>query len=242
MDSSSDTLVGVDLSVHFGGVFAVDKVSVELTRGTILGLIGPNGAGKTTLTNVLTGFQRPSTGQVLLAGAPVSHLKAFQLVRQGVARTFQDIRVFPRLSVLQNAVVAGLGCGMTQRDARTLAEQILERFNLATLCNALASSLTSVDARKLGVVRALATKPRFLLLDEPAAGMNEAETQDVLGSIRAVVADFGCGLLTIEHNIQLIMALCDRIQVLDHGRTIAVGTPSEIRSNPLVLRAYLGTR
>lgn len=230
------------LAVHFEGVKAVDGVDLELARGEILGLIGPNGAGKTTFVNAITGFQVPTAGDIVLDGARVTGRSPSRLAAMGIARTFQSVRLFPRLSVLENVEVAAVGCGLSRGKARPMAIDLLRRFDLGERAHELGTGLPHGQERRLGIVRALASRPRYLLLDEPAAGLNEAESDELVEALSGIRNDFGCGLLVIEHDMRVIMRLCERIQVLDYGKTIAVGTPAEVRNDPAVLVAYLGQR
>jgi branched-chain amino acid transport system ATP-binding protein len=221
-------------------VQALRDVTLELHRHEVVGLIGPNGAGKSTLVNVLTGFDRPDAGAVELEGRNVTRWSPHRRGRHGLARTFQHTRSFRDLSVRENVEVAALGVGTSPRAARRRADDLLERLGLARYAESRAGSLAHGDERRLGVARALATEPRFVLLDEPAAGLPEAETPDFAAVIRSVRDDHGAGVLLIDHNMALVMGVCDRIQVLDHGATLAEGTPQEIRGNLDVAAAYLG--
>jgi branched-chain amino acid transport system ATP-binding protein len=206
----------------------------------VLGLIGPNGAGKTTLVNVLSGFQRPATGSVRLAGTHTTGWNAERLASEGLTRTFQNARLFQNLTVFENIEAGAVGVGRGRREARQSAEELLDRLHLRTKAFARASSLSHGDERRLGIARALATRPRFLLLDEPAAGLNEAESDELVQVLIAIREEFPLGVLVIEHDMRVIMRLCQRIQVLDYGKTIAIGPPDEIKRNPAVLEAYLG--
>ncbi len=230
-----------DAHVSFAGVKAIDGVDLRLDRGEILGLIGPNGAGKTTLVNVLSGFQPPSPGRMTLDGVDVTGWAPRRLAHAGLSRTFQAVRLFARLTVRENVEVGLVCAGASRRAARSAALELLERVGLAAQAPRAATDLSYGDERKLGIARALATAPRFVLLDEPAAGLDEAESEELLATLAAIRADLGCGLLVIEHDMALIMRLCDRVHVLDYGRTLAVGTPAEVRRDPAVLAAYLGT-
>jgi branched-chain amino acid transport system ATP-binding protein len=233
------TAKGVDVS--FAGVHALAGVHLDLREGEILGLIGPNGAGKTTLVNVLTGYQRLSSGRVDLAGRDVTRWAPERRAKHGLARTFQAVRLFGRLTGAENVEVAAVATGTRSRSARARARDILATMGLSHRADAPASSLPLGEERLLGIARALATAPRWLLLDEPAAGLNEEEGDRLFESLLAVRQREGCGLLVIEHDMRLIMRLCERIQVLESGRTISVGTPEETRADERVLKAYLGT-
>jgi branched-chain amino acid transport system ATP-binding protein len=215
-------------------------VSLELHRHEVLGLIGPNGAGKTTLVNVLTGFDFPTSGSVELSGDDVTAWSPHRRGRAGLARTFQHSRSFAALTVRENVEVAALGSGAGPRQARRRADALLELVGLAAREAQPAAGLAHGDERKLGVARALATEPRFLLLDEPAAGLPEAEVPEFAAVVRSVRDDHEAGVLLIDHNMALVMEVCDRIQVLDQGRTLAEGTPAEVRGNLDVAAAYLG--
>jgi branched-chain amino acid transport system ATP-binding protein len=227
--------------VHIRGVRAVDGVDLALRQGEILGLIGPNGAGKTTLVNVLSGFQRATSGLVALDGRNATAWAPAELARAGVVRTFQDVRLFSSLSVFENVEAAALSSGSSRRDARALSSELLGRLQLEQRGDAGAGGLAHGEERRLAIARALAARPQFLLLDEPAAGLNEAESDALVSVLAAIRAAFALGVLVIEHDMRLIMQLADRIQVLDHGKTIATGTPTQIRNNPAVRTAYLGS-
>jgi branched-chain amino acid transport system ATP-binding protein len=228
------------VSRSFQGVQALRDVTLELNRGEVLGLIGPNGAGKSTLVNLLSGFDRPSDGRVLLEGRDVTGWRASRRGRHGLARTFQHSHAFRGLSVRENVEVSALGVGASPREAARRASELLDLLGLDPYADAPASSLPHGDERRLGVARALATEPRFVLLDEPAAGLPEAEVPGFAAVVRSVRDDHGAGVLLIDHNMALIMDVCDRIQVLDQGETLAEGTPDEIRANLDVTSAYLG--
>ena len=235
-----DTLRATVVSRSFAGVHALREVTLELHRHEIVGLIGPNGAGKTTLVNVLSGFDFPSSGSVELSGSDVTSWSPHRRGRAGLARTFQHSRSFAGLSVRENVEVAALGSGAGPREARRRADALLELVGLDRRGQQPAGSLAHGDERKLGVARALATEPRFLLLDEPAAGLPEGEVPEFAAVVRSVRDDHAAGVLLIDHNMALVMAVCDRIQVLDQGRSLAEGTPTEIRANIDVTAAYLG--
>jgi branched-chain amino acid transport system ATP-binding protein len=234
------SLRAVGVSRSFEGVAALTDVDLELGRDEVVGLIGPNGAGKTTLVNVLTGFDRPTAGRVELEERDVTGWPAHRRGRAGLARTFQHGRLFRALSVRENVEVAALGVGAGPREARRRADELLDLLGLADRGDAEAGVLPHGDERKLGVARALAMRPRFVLMDEPAAGLHEAEIPDFAAVIRAVRDDFDAGVLLIDHNVPLIMEVSDRIHVLDQGRTLAEGPPEEIRRNLDVTNAYLG--
>jgi branched-chain amino acid transport system ATP-binding protein len=230
------------LKVHFGGVHAVDGVNLVLKKGEILGLIGPNGAGKTTFVNALSGFQKPTAGTVHMNGSDVTGWSPHRLARRGLARTFQSVRLFPGLTVLENVELGGVGVGMRRPAARKWARELLERLKLDDMAGLYGIGLPHGLERRLGIVRALAAKPTFLMLDEPAAGLNEQESDELVDSLTLIRDDFSCALVVIEHDMRLIMRLCERIQVIDYGKTISIGTPAQVRSDPAVLTAYLGRR
>jgi branched-chain amino acid transport system ATP-binding protein len=235
-----DTLRATGVSRAFEALHALRDVTLELHRHEVVGLIGPNGAGKTTLVNVLSGFDFPSSGTVELEGRDVTTWRPHRRGRIGLARTFQHSRAFAGLTVRENVEVAALGSGARPREARRRAARLLELLGLTARREQPAASLPHGDERKLGVARALATEPRFLLLDEPAAGLPEAEVPEFATVVRSVRDDHGAGVLLIDHNMALVMDVCDRIQVLDQGRSLAAGTPAEIRANLDVTAAYLG--
>ena len=248
------TARGVDRA--FRGLQALADYQVDLRQGDILGVIGPNGAGKTTLFNVVTGFVAPSSGRITLNGQEIAGMSAEKIARLGISRTFQNIRLFARMTVLENVMTAQqlrvreglvetllslpsfLGKERRQREA-ALAH--LDRLGLAGFADQMATSLPYGFQRKLEIARALATEPSVLLLDEPAAGMNAGETAELMGFIRQIQADFGLTLVVVEHDMSLIMRLCERLQVLNYGRIIAEGTPEQIRADPAVIEAYLGS-
>jgi branched-chain amino acid transport system ATP-binding protein len=233
-------LVGRSLSVRLGGVQALDEVDVELRSAELLGLIGPNGAGKTTLVNVLSGFQRPTTGRVLLDGADITGTAAHRRARSGVMRTFQQARLFPALTVLENVELGALGRGLRRRVAADRGRDLVDWAGLSDLSLRRASDLPHGVAMRVGILRALAAEPSYLLLDEPAAGLNEVETDSLGELLREIPRQRSCGVLLIEHDTRLVLAVSDRVHVLDHGRTLAVGSPTAIRSNERVIEAYLG--
>jgi branched-chain amino acid transport system ATP-binding protein len=226
--------------VHFEGVKAIDGVDLTIATGEVLGLIGPNGAGKTTLVNVITGLQAPDAGTVHLRDEDITGWSPPRRARAGLARTFQGARLFDRLSVFENVEAAAVAGGMRRRAARAKARELLALFGLATATRTQAGSLPHGTARRLGVARALASEPSFLLLDEPAAGLDEEESAEFVGLLRDLPSTYDLGLVVIEHDVPLIMACCERIQVLHHGQTLAVGSPDEISSDREVISAYLG--
>ena len=237
---SPGTLRAVGVSRSFEGVAALAGVDLELGRQEVVGLIGPNGAGKTTLVNILSGFDFPTVGTVELEGRDVTSWTPYRRGRAGLARTFQHGHAFRGLTVRENVEVAALGVGASGRTARERADRLLAALGLEHRADEQAAALPHGDERKLGVARALATEPRYVLMDEPAAGLTEAEVPDLAAVVRSVRDDHDAGVLLIDHNVTLIMDVCDRIHVLDEGRTLAQGTPDEIRRNIDVTNAYLG--
>jgi branched-chain amino acid transport system ATP-binding protein len=230
------------VSVRFGGLVAVDRVSIRLARGEILGLIGPNGAGKTTLVNVLSGFQRPLAGVIYVGERDCTGLPRHGFPRAGIARTFQAVRLFRGLSVSENVEIGYVAQGRSRRQARHRAAEILDELRLGDKAHRPAMELSYGEERRVGLARALAVNPRFLLLDEPAAGLAAGEAEELRHLMVEIRAKYDCGVLVIEHNMALVMNLCERIHVLDSGRTIAVGTPAQIRADANVRRAYLGSQ
>ncbi len=244
-----------NVTIRFGGLTAVSEVNLQIGDGELIGLIGPNGAGKTTLFNLITGVYQPTDGSITFADAPTAKLKAHQLARLGIARTFQNIRLFSSLSVFDNVRAAAqlnsaygvrnaLWRGRAFREGETkIATQVmelLEIFQLGKWRDEPAKSLSYGDQRRLEIVRALATKPKLLLLDEPAAGMNPTEKVELTRLIRFLRDQFQIAILLVEHDMPLVMEICERIAVLDYGIKIAEGKPNEIRVNPKVIAAYLG--
>jgi branched-chain amino acid transport system ATP-binding protein len=227
------------VSRSFAGVQALRDVSLELHQGEVVGLIGPNGAGKSTLVNVLSGFDRPTDGRVLLEERDVTSWPAHRRGRHGLARTFQHSHAFGGLTVRENVEVSALGVGASQRRAARRATELLMLLGLAEYADRPASELAHGDERGLGVARALATEPRFVLMDEPAAGLPEAEVPRFAAAV-STVRDRGAGVLLVDHNVALVLEVCERIHVLDQGTTLAEGTPAEIRAHLGVAAAYLG--
>jgi branched-chain amino acid transport system ATP-binding protein len=235
-----DTLRASSVSRSFEGVQALSDVTLELRRHEVVGLIGPNGAGKSTLVNVLSGFDRPDDGAVELAGREITGWSSHRRARAGLARTFQHSRSFGALSVRENVEVAALGAGAGSREARRRADRLLDLLALTPLGEETAATLSHGDERRLGVARVLATEPSFVLMDEPAAGLPEAEVPEFAEVVRSLRDEHETGVLLIDHNMALVMGVCHRLHVLDQGRTLAEGAPAEIRGNLDVAAAYLG--
>ena len=231
----------IGIAVHFEGIKAVDQVDLEIRVGDVHGLIGPNGAGKTTLVNAISGFQAPTAGRVELAGVDVTDYPPHRRAAAGLARTFQGGRSFPDLTVFENVEVGAVGLGVRRADARERAREALAELGLGHRADAFAQSLSSGEERRLQVARAIAMRPRFLFLDEPAAGLNEVESDELAATIANLPTRLDCGVLVIEHDMRVIMGICNRILVLDHGVPISLGAPEQVRSDPAVISAYLGT-
>lgn len=242
-------------TIRFGGLVAVNELDMDVRPGEIFGLIGPNGAGKTTIFNLLTGVYEPTSGDIHFEGKRLNGLRPYQISALGVSRTFQNIRLFPGMSVLENVMTA---CHIHARqnlldailrlprfrkdeqEHREFAMELLEIFELAAFKDEGGTSLPYGKQRRLEIVRALATRPRLLLLDEPAAGLNPSEQEDLMNLIQQIRGRFGLTILLVEHNMKVVMGVCERIQVVDYGKSIALGVPDEIKNNPKVIEAYLG--
>ena len=238
--SDAAQLCAEAIVVQFSGLTAIADVSLRVERRQVFGLIGPNGAGKTTLVNCLTGFQIPTSGRAVLGGTDSSGWSPSHFRKAGVARTFQSGRLFRDMTILENVEVTAVGLGLNRRQSHRYAMDMLGWVGLADKAHVIAGSLPYTDERRVGIARAMVLPPAFVLLDEPAAGMSDAECDELMHLIAAIPKEFECGVLLIEHNMRVIMGVCDRIHVLDTGRTIAEGTPQEIQRNTAVINAYLG--
>jgi branched-chain amino acid transport system ATP-binding protein len=238
---ASQSLVAEEVTVAFSGVKALDAVTFRCNPGEVVGLIGPNGSGKTTMLNALSGFLEPASGVVRFRGELTHGWPPQRHARRGLARTFQGVRPFAQLTVRENIEVGAVGVGASRREARQRADELLEELNLSDLATTWAGILPAGSQRRLGIARALAANPSFLLLDEPAAGLYEAETDAVIDFIGRIRDTLGIGITLVEHDMRVVMRLCERVHVLDNGKTLAEGTPGEIRTNERVLEAYLGT-
>jgi branched-chain amino acid transport system ATP-binding protein len=253
--ASSSLLQTRSVTKSFGGITAVKTLTMDVARGALYGLIGPNGAGKTTVFNLLTGVYDTTEGEIHFDGARIDGKKPYEITRLGIARTFQNVRLFPDLTVLENVMAARhlrsrqtladavLGTARHHREeheTRERAMSLLKLFDLDPLAGEPSASLPYGSQRRLEIARALATEPKLLLLDEPAAGMNPQESLELMHLIRRLRDEFALTILLVEHNMKVVMGICETIQVIDYGEVIAIGTPREIQNNKKVIEAYLG--
>lgn len=255
MKSNNVVLSAKNISITFGALKAVTDFNLEIKENELVGLIGPNGAGKTTVFNIITGVYSPTSGEYYFNGEPVTKTPTYKLVKKGLARTFQNIRLFKNMSVLDNVLVAnnfnmkyGILSGIfrfpnywrEEKEAEEKAMELLKIFDLDQYADTAAGNLPYGKQRKLEIARAMATNPKLLLLDEPAAGMNPTETEELMNTIRLIRDKFNIAILLIEHDMKLVLGICERLVVLDHGTTIAAGDPIEVINTPAVVTAYLG--
>ena len=255
MDNREIVLRTDHLCIQFGGLKAVDDVNLEIKEGELYGLIGPNGAGKTTVFNILTGVYKPTSGRFYLCGEDITGKAPAEVNKKGIARTFQNIRLFSGLTVLENVMVGlsnQIPCGVfasvfrlpkyweSEKQARARAHELLKMFNLDQYADQLASNLPYGKQRKLEIARAMATNPKLLLLDEPAAGMNPNETQELMDDITFIRKEFNITILLIEHDMRLVGGICEKLTVLNFGTELAKGETSAVLNNPDVIKAYIG--
>jgi branched-chain amino acid transport system ATP-binding protein len=239
---NSERLIAEGIVMNFAGLRALDQVSLSLGRNEIVGLIGPNGSGKTTLVNVISGALKPAAGSVHIDGKEVTGFAPHQVARAGLVRSFQSVRLFATMTVFENVQLGALGAGHGARKAATIANDLIRLFEIEHLRDILTESLSYGQERIVEILRSLATGCKYLLLDEPAAGLNEEESERLLGQLSTIPQKFGCGLLIIDHDMNLIMRLCHRLHVLNQGKTISEGTADHVRADPVVVEAYLGSQ